>query len=185
MEAIFFQNTAELHQWLQKYHREKKELWVGIYNKDSGIQQISWAEAVEEALCFGWTESRIRKIDLKSYALRFTPRKPGSRWASKNIKRAQELMEMGLLEAAGLESFLGRDKSQDGFEKKNAKLDEVYLEQIKANADAWAYYEQSSASYKKHSSRWIMQAKREETRQKRLGILIECSEAGEKIPLLT
>lgn len=184
MDAIFFQNTAELHQWLQKYHARAKELWVGIYNKDSGLQLISWAEAVEEALCFGWTESRIKKLDEKSYALRLSPRKAGSAWGSKNIKRAEELMEMGLLEPAGIEAFLGRDISQDGLDKKQVQLSSKYLKEIEKNSDAWEYFKASSASYKKNVSRWIMKAKKEETRQKRLGILIECAEAGEKIPLL-
>ncbi|MEM6799842.1 MAG: YdeI/OmpD-associated family protein [Bacteroidota bacterium] len=184
MKAIFFQNTAELHQWLQKYHAREKELWVGIYNKNSGLQLISWAETVEEALCFGWTESRIQKLDTKSYALRLSPRKAGSAWGSKNIKRAQELMDMGLLEAAGIEAFMSRDSSQDGLDKKNAELPQKYLKEIEKNPEAWDYFKSSTASYKKNVSRWIMKAKKEETRQKRLGILIACSEAGEKIPVL-
>lgn len=184
MQTIFFTSIADLRHWLTQNQENEGELWVGIYKKESGRQIITSAEVVDEALCFGWAESRVKKIDALSYAIRLSPRKAGSRWSRKNIQKAQEFMALGLMEPAGELAFLSRDKSADNYDVKGTKLSAEYERLVKKHPDAWMYWEQASPSYRKHASRWIMQAKREDTRMKRLQILIESSENGEKIPLL-
>lgn len=184
MQAIFFDTVADFRTWLNQNQATETEIWVGLYKKASGRQVMSRDEILDEALCFGWGESRIKNINAVSYGLRLSPRKRGSKWSSKNIAKARQLIELGLMEISGQTSFDTRDKSQDNYDKKIEKLSPEYETALRQNSDAWDYFDCASPSYKKIATQWIMQAKREETRQKRLQVLIESSEKGEKIPIL-
>ena len=184
MQAIFFANPSELRHWLEQNREQELELWVGIYKKETGMQTMTWAEAVDEALCFGWAESRVKKIDKRSYAVRLSPRKAGSKWSMNNVKKAESLLEMGLMESSGKEAFLKRDKSKDYDISKTEKLELEYVKEFKNHPKAWAYFEKSSPAYRKNASGWVMRAKRKETQVRRLKILIESSEKGQRIPLL-
>ncbi|MGH3034602.1 MAG: YdeI/OmpD-associated family protein [Gaiellaceae bacterium] len=190
MKPTFFATPAEFRTWLEEHHGETRELWVGFYKKGSGKPSISWPEAVDEALCFGWIDGVRKSIDDVAYANRFTPRKRRSTWSARNIRRAQELADRGLMHPAGLEAFEARaEEDKTGiysYEQKDAaELGQVYERQFRANESAWAFFRAQAAWYRRAAVWWVVSAKREETRLKRLATLIEDSEHGRTIPALT
>jgi len=181
----FFKTQKYFRKWLEKNHKKNNELWVGYYKKSSGKLSIDWPQSVDEALCFGWIDGLRKSIDGESYKIRFTPRKPGSIWSAVNLKRAKELINLGLMQPAGLEAFNKKDEkkiNRYSFERENVKLDKKYEKKFKLNKEAWEFFQSMTPSYKKPTVWWVMSAKQEETRLKRLSILIDCSESGEKIP---
>ena len=188
MKIKFFKTPDQFRKWLEVNHDKSKELLVGFYKKDSGKQSINWPEAVDEALCFGWIDGIRKSIDETSYTIRFTPRKPRSIWSAVNIKRAAELSKIGRMHDSGLKTFNERDPKkamQYSYEQKNKKLDPTYEKKIKANKKAWRFFQAQATWYKRTSTWWIISAKREETRLKRLNILIDYSEKNKTIPPLT
>jgi uncharacterized protein YdeI (YjbR/CyaY-like superfamily) len=188
MEPTFFKNAAEWRQWLKENHDKADVLWLGYYKKNSGKVNYSWSESVDEAICYGWIDGLRKTIDKDSYMIRFTPRRPTSFWSAVNINKVKVLTEKGLMRPAGIKAWENRkaEKSEVySFEQRVHELDPIYIEQIKANPKAWAYFSEKLApSYKRSSIHWIMSAKREDTRQRRLKTLIESSEQELKIPLL-
>ena len=183
----FFPSPDQFRKWLEKNHEKENELLVGYYKKQSGKPSITWPESVDQALCFGWIDGIRRSIDDESYTIRFTPRKEKSHWSLVNIKRYKQLKKLNLIQPAGEAAFKKMDKkntARASFEQKEVVLDKKYLDKIKANKKAWAFYQSFAASYKKASIWWVISAKREETRLKRLRIFINCCEEGEKIPML-
>lgn len=184
-KIIFFKTQNDFRKWLQKNHKKNDELWVGYYKKSSRKSSIDWPQSVDEAICFGWIDGLRKSIDEESYKIRFTPRKPGSIWSAVNLKRAKELIKLGLMQPAGLEAFNKKDKkkiNRYSFERENVKLDTGYEKKFESNKKAWNFFQSMAPSYKKTTFWWVMSAKQEETRLKRLNILIECSEAGDIIP---
>jgi len=181
MEIQFFDSAADLRAWLEGHHESVAELWVGFYRKDSGKRGLTYPEAVDQALCFGWIDGVRRSVDSTSYANRFTPRKLGSNWSAVNIKRVGELSALGLMHASGLRAFEARDpaKSQEySYEGRATELDGEYTERLRANSDVWAFFEAQSPWYRRSASWWVVSAKKEETRLRRLAALIEDSAAG-------
>ncbi len=184
MEVTFFGSPSEFREWLEQNHDSAKELWVGFYKKGSGKAGITWPEAVDQALCFGWIDGIRKRVDETSYTNRFTPRRRGSTWSAVNIKRVGELTELGLMRPAGLEAYEQRDETKAqlySYERAESKLVEAYERQFREHERAWAFFSTQSPSYRRTSSWWIMSAKKEETRQRRLAALIEASERGEKL----
>ena len=186
-KATFFKTPGELRAWFAANGIQEIELWVGYYKKDSGRPSVTWPESVDQALCFGWIDGIRKSVDDASYAIRFTPRKPGSIWSAVNIKRATELEAEGKMHPAGLEAFHARNKSKApySFESPRKELDAASRKKFEANKVAWGYYQAQAPWYRRTSAFWVMEAKRPETREKRLGILIDCSADGKPIPLLT
>lgn len=187
IKPMFFSQQSDFREWLEKNHDKAQELWVGYYKKASGIPSITWPESVDEALCFGWIDGIRKSIDDKSYMIRFTPRKPNSNWSAVNIKRVEELTSLGLMKPSGIEAFQKwqeNKSAQYSYERKNVKLDPKYEAKIKANKKAWDFFQSLPPSVKKPSTWWVMSAKREETRLRRLKSLIKASEEGQRIPLL-
>lgn len=183
---IFFPTPADFRAWLEANHTSAAELWVGYYRKGVARPGMIWSESVDQALCFGWIDGVRRRIDDESYANRFTPRRRGSNWSQVNIKRALELIEAGLMTPAGLAAFEARDKVAAGeysYENRPQGPDEAYEVELRADAAAWAYWEVQPPHYRKGAAHWVMSAKREETRRKRLATLIEDSAAGQRIAL--
>lgn len=165
----------------------KTELLVGLYKKDSGKPSITYPELVDEALCFGWIDGIRRAYTADSYTVRITPRKSKSIWSAVNLKRAAELEALGRMDAAGLAAFHGRDKTRVQMyssENKGRALDAAQLQQFRANRKAWAWFSKQAPSYQHTASWWVISAKQEKTRAKRLATLIADSEAGIKIKLL-
>jgi uncharacterized protein YdeI (YjbR/CyaY-like superfamily) len=184
MEVVFFKSQSELRKWLEENHDKAKELWVGFYKKSSGQEGITYAEALDEALCFGWIDGIRKSVDEMSYTNRFTPRKPGSIWSMVNIKRASELVEAGLMQPSGLKAFGEGDEKKSKLyscEERVRKLDDAYEEQFRANKEAWDFFQAQPPGYQRSATWWIMSAKREETRLRRLAALIAGSQKGQRL----
>ncbi len=185
MELTFFPTFADFYAWMEVHHTEEKELWVGFYKKASGIPSITWPESVDVGLCFGWIDGLRKSIDNVSYKIRFTPRKPKSHWSAVNLKRVPELITLDLMHPAGIAAYERRDPAntlQAAYEQKNLELPPAYLAKIQANELAWEYFQNMAPGYKKNTVWWVIKAKREETRLRRLRILIESCEEGKKVP---
>lgn len=189
MKPTFFKSPAELRQWLEKHHAKSHELLVGFYKKNSGKPSITWPESVDEALCFGWIDGIRRRIDDISYTIRFTPRKSGSNWSVVNIERVQELSDSGRMQPAGLKAFQERTEDKSRIysyeQQRTLKLDERQAKKLRANQKAWTFFQSQPRSYQRAANWWVMSAKKEETRLKRLDTLIEDSAHGRTIALLT
>ena len=189
MKPRFFRTSSEFRVWLEKHHEGTPELLVGFYRKDSGKPSITWPEAVDQALCFGWIDGIRRSIDDISYTIRFTPRRSRSIWSSVNVKRAGELTKMGLMRPAGLEAFERRAPDRSGIysyeQRKDPRLVHDDERRFRENTKAWDFFQSQPAWYRRTAVWWVVSAKREETRAKRLATLIEDSERGQAIRQLT
>jgi uncharacterized protein YdeI (YjbR/CyaY-like superfamily) len=189
VDVLFFPSPSDFRRWLEAHHDKAQELWVGYYKKDSGKPSITWPESVDEALCFGWIDGVRKSIDETSYKIRFTPRKPGSIWSAVNIKRAGELIELGRLQPAGLDAFHKRKDARSAVyayeQRETARLEGAYEEQLCANPRAWAFFQAQPPWYQRAASWWVISAKKEETRLKRLATLIEDSAQGRTVAPLT
>ena len=184
----FFKTQAAFRAWLEKNHAKKDELWLGYYKKASGKKSITYKEALEEVLCFGWIDGISRSIDELSYCQRYTPRRKGSIWSAVNIKKAEELIKNGKMHPHGLHVYKNRDLKRAGLysnEQKEIKFPGVLLKMLKANKKAWENFSKMPPGYRKTSTWWVISAKQEETRLRRMKTLIADSEAGRKIALLT
>jgi len=184
MEPIFFASPAEFRAWLEEHHATASELLVGFYKKGTGKPSLTWPESVDQALCFGWIDGVRKSRDDESYTIRFTPRQAKSTWSIVNIKRVGELIELGLMQPAGLKAFEARDeaKSQEySYEARSRPLASEYEATFRANAQAWGFFQSQAPSYRKTASWWVMSAKQETTRLKRLATLIDDSAHGRKI----
>jgi uncharacterized protein YdeI (YjbR/CyaY-like superfamily) len=184
----FFASPNAWRAWLDKNHAADQELWVGFYKRDSGRPSITWPEAVDGALCFGWIDGVRKNIDAVSYKIRFTPRKRRSIWSAINIKRARELSELGLMHAAGLAAFERRDGDRSAIyayeQRQAATLPPEFEKQFRTNRKAWAFFQSQPPWYRRTSTYWVISAKKEETRLKRLATLIDCSARERNIPSL-
>lgn len=188
MKPRFFAAQAGFRAWLERNHETAAELWVGFHRKGSGKPSITWPEAVDQALCFGWIDGIRRRVDDTSYMNRFTPRKPTSTWSARNVNRARELIELGLMTPAGLRAFEGRRDNRTGiysYEQRPKDLPAKYARRLRASARAWKAWRAMPPSYRKAATWWVISAKREETRERRLTTLIETTARGERIPALT
>jgi uncharacterized protein YdeI (YjbR/CyaY-like superfamily) len=185
---VFFKSSGELRKWFQKNHNKASELWLGFYNVKSGKKGITYKEAVDEALCFGWIDGIRKSLNEESYVNRFTPRKKNSIWSNINTKRINELIEEGRVHPAGLEAFNKRSEEKAGiysFEQDSHELLPVFEKKFKANKKAWKYFTSKAQWYQRTSIHWVMSAKQEATRLKRLETLIKDSENEKTIALLT
>ena len=184
----FFKTPSAFGKWLAVNHAKSKELWVGFYKKDSGKPSITWPESVDEALCFGWIDGLRKSIDEDSYMIRFSPRNPGSIWSAVNMGNAERLIKENRMQPAGLKAYQARKANRSGiyaYEQRSPELIEPYLGKLKRNRKAWEFFQAQPPSYRKTINWWIVSAKKEETRLKRLEQLIEESAAGRRIGLLT
>jgi uncharacterized protein YdeI (YjbR/CyaY-like superfamily) len=185
LKPRFFRTPSDFRKWLAAHHASETELWVGFYKKDSGKASVTWPQSVDEALCFGWIDGIRKNIDEVSYKIRFTPRKQRSTWSAVNIKRVAELTEQGLMEEAGLKAFASRQENRSGiysYEQRSPELPAQYAKELKKNAAAWKFFQAQPSSYRKAVNWWVVSAKQEETRLKRLDKLIDDSAAGRRIP---
>ena len=189
MKPKFFKTQKDLRTWFEKNYKNSKEQWIGFYKKGTGKPSITWPESVDEALCFGWIDGLRKSIDNESYMIRFTPRKPGSNWSRVNINKVEKLKKLGLMKPEGLKAYENKKDNKSeiyAYEQDKVSLDKKYEDVFKKNKKAWHYFSKELApSYKKVTTRWVMSAKREETRLSRLKILIESSAKGELIPQMS
>ena len=188
-KPVFFASAVGFRQWLVKNHVRTPELWVGFYRKDSGRPSITWPESVDEALCFGWIDGIRKKVDDESYKIRFTPRRGTSTWSTVNVRRVKELTKRGRMRTAGTRAYLARSHANTGiysFEQRpRVVLPPVLQRQFKGNTGAWRFFQSQAPWYQRTAIWWIVSAKREETRRRRLGVLIEDSGQARTIRPLT
>jgi uncharacterized protein YdeI (YjbR/CyaY-like superfamily) len=186
---LFFPSPAEFRAWLEENHGRAKELSVGFQKRDSGRPSITWPEAVDQALCFGWIDGVRRSIDGASYTIRFTPRKPTSNWSAVNVGRVKKLMVRGLMRPAGVAAFearLAKKSAVYSYEQRNtARFDAAAERQFRADKKAWEFFQQQPPWYRRTATYWVVSAKREGTRARRLATLIRDSGQGRPIGPLT
>ena len=176
MKLRFFRTPADFRKWLEKHHGSNRELWVGYYKTSSGKASMTWPESVDEALCFGWIDGLRKSVDASSYSIRFTPRRPASIWSAVNVKRVQELTGQGRMRPAGVQAFAKKKENRSGiysYEQRSATLVEPYASRLKKNRAAWDFFRAQPPGYQKAMNWWVVSAKREATRRKRLKQLTE------------
>lgn len=181
MEATFFKDAADFRKWLEKNHDKADELYLGLYKKGTGKENISWSDAVDQALCFGWIDGRSNSIDAERWRIRFTPRRPNSIWSNVNIKKVEKLIAQGLMRQAGLDAFALRKPEKSGiysFENAPALLDPELEKLLKKNKKAWDFFQAQPPGYKRLNIFHVMDAKQEKTRLVRLEKLMVASEKG-------
>ena len=180
----FFRTPAALRAWFARNHATATELWVGFHKVGSGKPSVTWPESVDEALCCGWIDGIRKTIDAGSYKIRFTPRKKASIWSAVNIQRVKALTEEKRMLPAGLEAFAARRDNTSGiysYEQRRSELDEPYLGQFTRHQAAFEFFMAQPPGYRKVVIWWVVSAKKEETRLKRLDTLIEASARGTRL----
>jgi uncharacterized protein YdeI (YjbR/CyaY-like superfamily) len=182
-EPTFFKSAAEWRKWLEKNHKEATEKVVGFHKVDSGKSGITHREALDEALCFGWIDGVARGGEA-TWQIRFSPRRKRSIWSQVNIKRVGELIADGRMHSSGIAAFEARDpalQNRYSSENRNVGFSSAEERQFKANKQAWENFSAMPPSYRRPATWWVVSAKREETRARRLATLIEDSLAGRRI----
>ncbi len=180
----FFRTPAEFRDWLEKNHGQVQELLLGFHRKNSGMPSITYPEALDEALCFGWIDGVRKRLDETSYTIRFTPRKPKSIWSAVNIKRVGGLIKLDRMHRAGQQALDRRDEKKAdlySYERAGCKLEGAYEKKFRANRKAWEFYQAQPPGYQRTTCWWVSSAKQEETRLRRLAQLIEDSARGRRI----
>lgn len=188
MKPLYFASPSEWRAWLELYHADRDEILVGFHKRATGMPSLTWPESVDEALCFGWIDGIRRRVDENRYTIRFTPRRAGSIWSLVNTKRVAELKKQNLMRPAGLKAFEAKTKSGVyAYEqrRKNASLSADHEKKLKADPAAWKFFKSRPPGYQRLTSWWVISAKKEETRLKRLEMLIARCAAGRTIGPLT
>ncbi|HEY1455453.1 MAG TPA: YdeI/OmpD-associated family protein [Candidatus Dormibacteraeota bacterium] len=187
-DVQFFESSEALRAWLEANHEHALELWVGMYRKRTGRPSLTWPEVVDQVLCFGWIDGVRAGLDRDSYANRITPRKRTSNWSAVNIRNFARLRELGLVRPRGLAAFEARVEERSrvySYESAAVELDGELGAAFRAEAPAWTFFQAQSPSYRRVAAHWVVTAKRDETRQRRLAALIACSARHERLPALS
>lgn len=174
-----------MYAWLEEHHATLPEAWIGIHKKGSGRPSIAWPDIVDVVLCFGWIDGQARSIDDKTYKIRITPRRQGSIWSAINVNRARELTDLGMMRPPGLAAFAARQEARTGIysheQEGRIELDADATSRFQAHAPAWEWFQSQAPSYRKAAIWWVISAKKEETRQRRLETLIGDSATGQRV----
>lgn len=184
----FFRTAAAFRRWLEKNHERADELWIGFYKKDSGKGGITYAQALDEALCFGWIDGIRKGIDADAFTIRFTRRRKNSIWSNVNIRHIERLTTEGRMAAPGIAAYSLRTPERSGvysFERETAELEPAMKQRFMKNRAAWKFFEAQPPYYRRVTSWWIISAKRDDTRERRLAQLIELSAQEKRLPQLT
>ena len=181
----FFETPAEWRAWLEANHASETEVYVGFRRKASGLPTMTWSEAVDEALCFGWIDGVRRGVDDTSYCNRFTPRTKRSTWSNVNVEKVAALTAQGNMRPPGIAAFEARGRVGVYSHEAPQALSPEYEARLRADAAAWEDWSSRPPSYRRQAAHWVASAKREETRERRLAQLIECSGQGRTVPPLT
>jgi uncharacterized protein YdeI (YjbR/CyaY-like superfamily) len=188
-EAIYFSSPAEWRAWLERHHTSATEVFIGYWKKATGKPSLTWSQAVDEALCFGWIDGVVRGVDGERHVQRFTPRKPTSNWSAINIAKVEQLRAEGRMRPAGEAAFARRREDRSAIyayeQRKNPVLEPEEEAALRANTAAWEYFMSRPPSYRKPALWWVISAKKPETRARRLQTLIADSAAGRPIKQLT
>ena len=184
MKIVDFRSAAELRRWFGRHHASESELWPRFNRKGSGRAGVSYQEAVDVALCFGWIDGVRKKVDDDSYTNRFSPRKPKSIWSAINIRRVGDLKRAGLMAPAGLSAYEGRDPARAGlysFENRKREFEGAHARRFRAQRAAWKFFQAQPPGYRRLMTFWVTSAKKPETQEKRLGELIAASARGLRV----
>ena len=182
IETLDVRSRKEWRKWLEVNHASRSEIWLIFHKRNQGVTSLSYNDAVEEALCFGWIDSLVRRLDEALYARKLTPRKAGSKWSTINRRRYADLESRGLLAAPGLERA-PTSRSGDAPRTRVAALPSYIEETLKTDARAWQYFEQLAPAYRRAYIGWIDSAKRDETKDRRLREALNLLAAGKKLGL--
>jgi uncharacterized protein YdeI (YjbR/CyaY-like superfamily) len=183
-EPLFFATASGWRDWLAGHHDKLSECLVGFHKLASGTASMSWSESVDEAICFGWIDGVRRGIDEVSYSIRFTPRKAGSTWSRINVEKVNRLRGAGLMQPSGEAAFLARREDNTAiysYERKPSELTDEQVKRFTAKPAAWAFWEVQAAWYRRNATHWVTDAKRADTRARRLDQLITDSQAGRRL----
>lgn len=183
----FFPDAGQFRHWLDANHDRHTELWVGFYKKSSGRTGLDYPTAVDVALCFGWIDGIRKALDEVSYVNRFTPRKPRSAWSRVNIAKVEALIARGEMHAAGLEAYAKRDEARSGiysFEQRPEAFPPALERRFRASRAGWRFFGQQPPGYRRLAIWWVVSAKRDETRERRLAQLIDVSAQGMRVGVL-
>jgi uncharacterized protein YdeI (YjbR/CyaY-like superfamily) len=186
-DVVFFETPAQLRAWFEANHETAAELWVGYHRKRTGRPSVTWQDLVDQELCFGWIDSVRYSIGDDSTAQRITPRRKRSVWSAVNVKRFAELDREGLVHERGRAAFEAREDARSriySYENRSRGFDEALEETFRKQKAAWKFFESQAPWYRRTATYWVMSAKREETKLKRLQMLIDHSKKGERIPPL-
>jgi uncharacterized protein YdeI (YjbR/CyaY-like superfamily) len=182
-----FPSARAFGEWLDEHHASAREVWVGFWKVGSGEPSLTWPQSVDEALRYGWIDGVRRRVDERRYAIRFTPRQPGSHWSAVNLKKVQALIEAGRMHPAGLAAHTTRDARRTGdysFERAHAALSPDEERRFHAAPAAWSWFESQPPGYRRVALHWVTSPKRAEARARRLATLIEDAAAGRRIALV-
>ncbi|MBL8916317.1 MAG: YdeI/OmpD-associated family protein [Archangium sp.] len=185
--AIYFPGPAAWRTWLQKHFDKRTELLVGFYKAHTDEPTMTWSESVDEALCFGWIDGRRTGVDEDRYTIRFTPRKPTSIWSRINIDKMAALEKAGKMTDAGRAAFAHRKAHKSGvysFENRPEKFPTALRKLLDAQKKAAAYFDERAPSYRRAAIWWVISAKQEETKSRRMQQLVELHARGEQLPQL-
>jgi uncharacterized protein YdeI (YjbR/CyaY-like superfamily) len=180
MKTLYVENRDKWRAWLEANSQRATEVWLVYYKKGTGRLRVDYGEAVEEAICFGWIDSKIRKLDEARFAQLFTPRKPQSQWSPSNIARAQRMIQEGKMTAAGLKVFNPRNQTP----AHPTELPKSLEEQFRKGETAWQNFQRFTSAYQRMTIGWVASAKQEETRLRRLRQLIAESAANKRIKFM-
>jgi uncharacterized protein YdeI (YjbR/CyaY-like superfamily) len=182
-----FRTQAAFRAWLETHHATAKELEIRLFKVHAAHRGLTYAQALDEALSFGWIDGVVHRLDQDSFSQRYTPRQPRSTWSRRNIWHVERLKKAGQLTPAGLAAYEAREAQRTGlysFEQERPELPPAYLKAIRADKAAWRHFRTAAPGYRRMTAHWVMSAKKEETRARRLGILIDSAARGRKIPPL-
>jgi uncharacterized protein YdeI (YjbR/CyaY-like superfamily) len=181
----FFASVAAFRRWLRANHDRATELYVGYHKKHSGKGGLTYPEALDEALCWGWIDGVVRTIDADSYHQRWTPRTRDSQWSAVNIRKVAELTAAGRMQPPGIAAFERRNRAKDAtysYERAAPAFDAEQERAFKRNRAAWRFWEGQPPGYRRLATHHVTSAKKPETRARRLATLIACSAAGRRLP---
>jgi len=187
MKPRFFATPLQFHNWLARNRDSEKEILVGFHKKTSGKKSITYSEALDEALCFGWIDGVRKSLNDDSYTIRFTPRRAKSIWSLVNVRHIERLQKEGRMQPSGVAAFDARDPKRTGiyaFENRPRELSPEFQKMLRANNKAWQFFDAQPPFYKRTIAFWVMSAKKEETQRRRLDRLIDASARGQRVGLL-
>ena len=177
-KPLFFRNRQQWRSWLNKNHSRKKEAWVVFYKKHTGKKGVAYADVIEEALCFGWIDGPLRRIDGEKHAIKFVPRRKRSVWAASNVERVERMIELGKMAPAGLAAFQGHEARAV---PKVILMPPDLEEALKGSPRAWENFQKFAPSHKKHYFWWVLSSKRPETRERRISEVVKAAEENRKL----
>ena len=188
MEPIYFETPDAFRDWLAEHHETADDVLVGFHRKATGKPSMTWAESVDEALCYGWIDGKTKRVDEERWAIRFTPRRIGSNWSLVNVRNVERLIGEGRMRPAGLRAYEARKASRTGqysYENRPHDLPEPYASEFRRHVAAWDFFQSQAPSYRRTATYWVISAKQEATRSRRLSTLIDDSQAGRRVAALT